>query len=263
MSKLQAFVRDWNKNQLRFKRLADTKTFQKDLVHAAKNYAMPVVRRHYIGASELHKPLFALGLKKLGLSHSGLDLSLKLKHIFWTGHMFEALVVLMLESYGCEISHQQQAVKKYKIEGHIDCLCDGDLLEIKTMSGRYFNQFKYGNEDRGYQTQLDFYASVMQTTRAHWLCLNKETIKLALIPQTLPSVRAMEKAKQLLKIHTIEDLYDVTIPAPVTKGRVLKLPFQYVSKEDYLLFYDERLFPRPRQERVKLLEERANATKQK
>ena len=256
---LQAFVKTWNSDLLQIRRLANTSSFQKDMVAAAKNYAMPQQRRHYVGASELHKPLCFLGLKKLNLQSESKP-SLKLRHIFWTGHMFEALIILMMESYGLDVTDQQLEVSKWRIYGHIDCIVNGDLVEIKTMSPRYFNQFAKGNNDeRGYRTQLDFYASLVDARRAYWLCFNKETTKLAIVPQKFPAVRAMVKARELSRIKTVEDLFEVQIPAPKTVGRKVSLPFQYVSPEDWLLFYDSDLYPRPQQERAELLLERANA----
>lgn len=171
--------------------------------------------RQHIGLSEIGKPAVLLGLKKLGVPAETINNQTKLRFHF--GDVFEALIVNMLQSYGMPVENTQKEVSYKTVPGHIDGVVCGDtVLEVKTMSSSYFQRFlKEPNDDRGYLTQLNMYAHLLNLQGA-WLCLNKETFELAVLPLT-PNPLIIERAKAVIEvlpsIETFNDLFD-TFEAP-------------------------------------------------
>tara|TARA_Y100000593_G_C4306170_1_gene335863 strand:- start:486 stop:1394 length:909 start_codon:yes stop_codon:yes gene_type:complete len=149
---------------------------------------------------------------------------------FLYGHMLEEVVLLLVKLAGHTVSDEQKNVKIKGIEGHMDCVIDGEVIDVKTASGYAFKKFKDGtlaeDDTFGYMSQLAGYEAGHGTSNGGFLALNKENGELALyIPEELdkPNIETkIDTVKKSLKKQTPPELCYLPIPDG-TSGN-MKLP---------------------------------------
>ena len=148
---------------------------------------------------------------------------------FLYGHMLE-VVLLLVKLAGHTVSDEQKNVKIKGIEGHMDCVIDGEVIDVKTASGYAFKKFKDGtlaeDDTFGYMSQLAGYEAGHGTSNGGFLAMNKENGELALyIPEELdkPNIETkIDTVKKSLKKQTPPELCYLPIPDG-TSGN-MKLP---------------------------------------
>ena len=93
-------------------------------------------------------------------------------------------MLFFVKMAGHEVTSEQKTIEVEGIKGHMDCVIDGEVVDIKTTSGFAFKKFKEGtltNDDPfGYISQLAGYEHSEGTSNGGFLALNKETGELAL-----------------------------------------------------------------------------------
>jgi len=165
--------------------------------------------------------------------------------VFSMGDWFENWVGFQLRRLGYTI-HQcdpcsddgQHKAEFEGVPGHLDFVVSDPkgykfVLEVKTMSSHYFNQFfdvRYneqdmfltrvgaGDDERGYLTQL---ATYMHHTGlpGYWLALDKGSRKMALgQPDPAEVSGALHRARRIIpiiqNINTLEDVFATLAPPP-------------------------------------------------
>lgn len=122
---------------------------------------------------------------------------------FLYGHLLEEVVLLLVRLAKHSVTDEQKNVKVKGIEGHMDCIIDGEVVDIKTASGYAFKKFKDGtlreDDPFGYLAQLAGYEEGNGTSNGGFLALNKESGELALyLPEEL------DKPNITTKINTVK-----------------------------------------------------------
>ena len=153
---------------------------------------------------------------------------------FLYGHMLEEVVLLLVRLAGHDVTGEQKSVKVKGIEGHMDCIIDGEVIDVKTASGYAFKKFKdgtLGNHDPiGYLAQLAGYEAGNKTKHGGFLAMNKESGELALyIPEDLdkPNIKSkIDIVKKALKQKTPPELCYSSVPDGVSGN--MKLPRQCI-----------------------------------
>ena len=149
---------------------------------------------------------------------------------FLYGHLLEEVVLLLVRLAGHSVTDEQKNVKVKGIEGHMDCIIDGEVVDIKTASGYAFKKFKDGtlreDDPFGYLAQLAGYEKGNGTSEGGFLALNKESGELALyIPEELDKPNITTKIntvkKSLLKKAPPDLCYQ---PVPEGMSGNMKLP---------------------------------------
>ena len=140
---------------------------------------------------------------------------------FLYGHMLEELVKLFVVISGHDITGEQKQVVVDNITGHIDCIIDDEVVDIKTASGFAFNKFKNGtlrdDDPFGYLGQLAGYEESEGTSNGGLLVINKENGELCFYqPEDLDKPNIKNKIKNLKialakKTPPIDYCYD-TVP---------------------------------------------------
>jgi len=176
-------------------------------------------KRKGIGVSELGHPAVLLALKHLGFSQ---ELpAVKSIFSFHYGDWFESFLISLMRLYGLEVTHPQKEINFHGCVGHIDCVVDDEVVEIKTMNDRNFRRFVNEPSDAiyGYATQLSCYAETMQM-KGVWLIINKVTRELILVRPSDELVkdrvaRALTLLEALEGIRDVADIFDnFAAPAP-------------------------------------------------
>lgn len=129
----------------------------------------------------------------------------KLKFLY--GEILEALVILLAEVSGHEVSEQQQEVEVQGIKGHKDCRIDGLLVDIKSASPYAFKKFKEGtlgvDDPFGYIAQISGYAEAGKDKEAGFLAIEKSNAELALLKiEDVHMINASERINNVKKMVT-------------------------------------------------------------
>jgi hypothetical protein len=110
---------------------------------------------------------------------------------FSYGHILEALVVVLAKAGGHTVERQQEEVSVDGISGHIDCVIDNVLVDIKSASPYSFSKFVSGeilsgNDPFGYLGQICGYAHALGLPAA-WIVVNKVSGEICIlhVPQEL------------------------------------------------------------------------------
>lgn len=89
---------------------------------------------------------------------------------FLYGHLIEEYILWMLKKAGHDVQKRQETVgiqlrNGTTIEGHIDCVLDGVITDVKSANSRGMDKFKYNKLEHddpfGYLDQLDFYRAAL------------------------------------------------------------------------------------------------------
>ena len=121
---------------------------------------------------------------------------------FLYGHMLEELVKLFVVVSGHDLTGQQKEVVVDSVVGHIDCIIDEEVVDIKTASSFAFNKFKYGtlrdDDAFGYLGQLAGYEESEGTNNGGLLVINKESGELCFYrPEDLDKPNIRNKIKNI------------------------------------------------------------------
>ena len=63
---------------------------------------------------------------------------------FLYGHLLEEIVLFLVKLSGHEVTSEQKEITVSGIKGHMDCVIDGEVVDVKTASGFAFKKFKDG-----------------------------------------------------------------------------------------------------------------------
>jgi len=133
----------------------------------------------------------------------------KLKFLY--GEILEALVILLTEVAGHEVSEEQKEVEIEGIKGHKDCRIDGLLVDIKSASPYSFKKFKEGtlssSDPFGYIAQISSYAEAGKDNEAAFLAIDKSNADLALLK--IEDVHMINASERIQKVKSM-----ITQPSP-------------------------------------------------
>ena len=153
---------------------------------------------------------------------------------FLYGHLLEEIVIFLIKLSGHTVTDEQKEIQVSGIKGHMDCVIDGEVVDIKTASGYAFKKFRDGtlaeNDMFGYMAQLAGYEEAQGTSNGGFLALNKESGELALYrPDNFdkPNIKnKITNIKKAVKLATPPDrCYS---PIPDGKSGNMQLPKECV-----------------------------------
>jgi len=149
---------------------------------------------------------------------------------FLYGHLLEEIVLFLVKLSGHQVTSEQKEITVSGIKGHMDCVIDGEVVDVKTASGFAFKKFKDGTlaeqDAFGYMAQLAGYEEAEGTNNGGFLALNKESGELAMFrPDDFdkPNIKKkISSVKKAVKLKTPpERCYN---PIPDGKSGNMQLP---------------------------------------
>jgi len=128
---------------------------------------------------------------------------------FMIGDIVEAFLIYLAKEAGHSVTEQQAEIEMDGIKGHIDCVIDGELVDIKSASSFAMKKFKNGtlpdDDPFGYISQISGYGNALGKERGTFVAFDKSSGELATYTHT-----QLENTK--LKIKQVK--HDVSLPAP-------------------------------------------------
>ena len=207
--------------------------FGNDMKDALKHWASPPKRDNSLTKglrmSNIGKPDRQLwyDLNSPKRKETELEPSVYIKFLY--GPLLEVLMLFFVRLSGHTVTSEQKEVKVSGISGHMDCVIDGEVVDVKTASGYSFKKFKDGSlaedDSFGYLAQLAGYEEAEQTSNGGFLVLNKETGQITLFrPEELDKPNIKERIKTIKQVvkkkKPPEFCFD---PVPEGKAGNLKL----------------------------------------
>lgn len=164
--------------------------------------------RRALSLSQIGRPLRQLYYDLTGGTSGQEKLSPQTKFKFAYGDLIEEMVLFLAMEAGHEVTDLQRTVTVDGIEGHIDCVIDGVLVDVKSCSSYSFNKFAsgslVGDDPFGYVYQLSSYWSTMpDISRAGFLAVDKVNGKLCFMELSPSSKKSEDEVKQ--RISLIKD----------------------------------------------------------
>ena len=98
------------------------------------------------------------------------ELSPKTYMKFLYGDIIEAFVLFLAKESGHSVTDEQREVEVSGVKGHIDCILDGAVVDVKSASPYGFKKFKdhslLDNDPFGYIKQISGYSNVLTPEKA-------------------------------------------------------------------------------------------------
>lgn len=134
--------------------------------------------------SSVGRPLRQLWYESRKAPKELLDAEAKVKFLY--GDIIETLFILLAERAGHAVTDLQKEIEVDGVPGHIDCLIDGVLVDVKSASTFSYNKFVngelYKDDPFGYVGQLAGYKDAIGVERAGWLVIDKTHGKFQFVP---------------------------------------------------------------------------------
>ena len=129
---------------------------------------------------------------------------------FLYGHVVEELLLFFVDLAGHKVEHQQAEVNVLGLKGHVDCLIDDVVIDIKSASDFSFRKFKDGklsqDDPFGYLAQLAAYEHGFGKSGGGFLVANKSSGEICLyIPDEL-EVPNIESRLETVRTELKEDV---------------------------------------------------------
>lgn len=199
--------------------------FGKDMADALRHWATPqnVEGKPVLRMSNVGRPERRLWFD----THTQADTTEKLQPStqikFLYGHLLEVLILFFVKLSGHKLTSQQKEITVSGIKGHMDCMIDGEVVDVKTASGYAFKKFKEGTlaEDDafGYLSQLAGYEAAEKTNEGGFLVMNKETGELTMfIPDDMDKPNIKSKIKNVKNIIASDTPPDFCY-SPIPEGK--------------------------------------------
>src|SRR6056300_21203 len=199
--------------------------FGKDMTDALRHWATPqnVEGKPVLRMSNVGRPERRLWFD----THTQSDTTEKLQPStqikFLYGHLLEVLMLFFVKLSVHKLTSQQKEITVSGIKGHMDCMIDGEVVDVKTASGYSFKKFKEGTlaEDDafGYLSQLAGYEAAEKTNSGGFLVMNKETGELTMfVPDDMDKPNIKSKIKKVKNIIASDSPPDFCYQ-PIPEGK--------------------------------------------
>ena len=132
---------------------------------------------------------------------------------FLYGSIVEELVIFLAKEAGHSVQELQKQCELEGIKGHIDCIIDNNIVDIKSTSDFAFRKFKTGtlesDDPFGYIGQISAYVEAEGKDVGYILALNKVSGELALLEiddfSLMNATKRIKHIKELIKSKKIPD----------------------------------------------------------
>ena len=111
------------------------------------------------------------------------ELSPQTRLKFMIGDIVEAFLIYLSKEAGHSVTQQQAEIELSGIKGHIDCVIDDELVDIKSASAFAMKKFKNGtlpdDDPFGYISQISGYGNALNKKQGTFLVFDKSSGELA------------------------------------------------------------------------------------
>lgn len=194
----------------------------RDAIHACVNAIGQSIRRVYSPEDNEQRKVKRLRMSQIGkpdrqlwydmqegVEPRPIDGQTKIKFLY--GDILEALVILMAQLAGHDVTEQQKEVEIDGVKGHKDCRIDGMLVDVKSASSYSFKKFKEGtlnlDDPFGYIAQISGYAEADKDSEAGFLAIDKSSGELALM-----KVEPVHMINAAQRIGNVKGMLKTTTP---------------------------------------------------
>ena len=163
---------------------------------------------------------------------------------FMYGDMQEHLCILLAKLAGHSVEYEQEEVSINGIKGHLDCVIDGHVVDVKSASRFAFSKFSQGtlldegNDPFGYVGQLAGYVHAKTPGKdGYFLAVNKDLGHLALLKvpsEVLSQYKVEDRIEHAKAVTASPDIpprcYE-DVPSGKSGNRELAVGCSYCSRK--------------------------------
>lgn len=127
---------------------------------------------------------------------------------FMYGDVIEALLLFLVKESGHTVEMEQAEVEVDGVKGHIDCMIDGVVVDVKSASPYGYKKFKdrtvTEDDPFGYVDQLSGYANVLTPGKdAAWLAMDKVSGDVCVSPLSSTVIRHYQPAERIKELRDV------------------------------------------------------------
>lgn len=127
--------------------------------------------------------------------------------LFMMGNIYEDLLLFLAKEAGHKVEHEQEKVEVDGVPGHLDCVIDDVMVDVKTASSYGFKKFKDNtiaqDDSFGYGVQINSYKKAMGSKKAMFWAIEKGSQDMTLCPaEEIDVSPIIAKHKENLKSDT-------------------------------------------------------------
>lgn len=194
---------------------------------AAQRFTEEQKPRNYLSLSSLGTPCKRKMWYKINESEKAEKITAEGLGTFFYGDLLEVLVIALAKAAGHKVEGAQDTVEVHGIKGHIDCIIDGVMVDVKSASKFGFEKFKNHKLEEddpfGYVSQLSSYLyagkddpRVINKHEACFLVVQKDRFKLCLDRYDFTE-QMKNKGKEIEDIKAL-------VSGPIPSGRIPPVP---------------------------------------
>ncbi|UZV39987.1 hypothetical protein LPP2_g19 [Leptolyngbya phage LPP-2, strain SPI] len=167
--------------------------------------------------------------------------------MFHVGDVTEAKLIALMKAYGLQVTHEQHEVTWHGVLGHMDCVVDGMVIDVKTCNDGNFKRYQK-KLPLTYLTQIGVYADALKYANCGILLYNRNTCELALsVPDHDDIKEALERAEHIATaIPTLDSVSQIwehfDTPDPLEEVFQKQKTGRYYVPYDVRSPYDELLY---------------------
>lgn len=186
-----------------------------------QRFSKPSKPRGYLSLSSVGTPCDRKLWYKVNTPTAGEPLNAESLGTFFYGDMIEALIIALAKAAGHTVEGEQDQLHVHGVKGHMDCIIDGMVVDVKSASKYSFQKFASNglreDDPFGYISQLSSYLYASQNDdrvtnkkEAAFFVVQKDRFKLCLDKYNLSAEletkqNEIEKAKALVSGPMPED----------------------------------------------------------
>lgn len=128
---------------------------------------------------------------------------------FLFGDVIESITICLAKQAGFDVTNEQAEVELDGIVGHIDCMINGIVVDVKSCSSYSFNKFatgallEPGNDPFGYVGQLAGYAEALDSDGGAFIAVDKTLGKICVLyvpRQQLDAYKVRERVERAKRV---------------------------------------------------------------
>lgn len=249
MADITTFIEQYNNNELQLEVLSnDIANYSSALSQSFKRqFVDERQQENRLRVSSLGKYAVVQALQYFGVHESMENIRGAKADMFHVGDITEARLISLMKAYGLWVTHEQHEVTWNGVLGHMDCVVDGMVIDVKTCNDGNFKRYQK-KLPQTYITQIGVYAEALQCINCGILLYNRNTCELALSVPDHDDVkaalaRAVDIAITIPTLSCVSDIWNYfDTPDPLTEVFQKQKTGRYYVPYDVRSPYDELLY---------------------
>ncbi|ABQ12463.1 Cas4-domain exonuclease [Phormidium phage Pf-WMP3] len=249
MASITTFIEQYNNNELELEVTSSDYDAYTSAVRDSyrRQFVNERQQENRLRVSSLGKYAVVQALQCFGVHEDRGNIRGAQADMFHVGDITEARLIALMKAYGLQVTHEQHEVTWYGVLGHMDCVVDGMVIDVKAVNDGNFKRYQK-KLSLTYLTQIGVYADALHYANCGVLLYNRNTCELALsVPDHDDIKEALERAEHIATsvkaLDSVSDIWNYfDTPDPLEEVFQKQKTGRYYVPYDVRSPYDELLY---------------------